>query len=160
MIEIPPNDETVIGWWYRVFGTSEQAPQPEELLQHLHQAGLPVTGHFRGDDQGWFRAKLVPEHAPPLTLNRYLATEEGIRADLNGWAAWLETVEHSPLMQHMVSTLQLFTMRRPIDYPDDEFVERLGLTLCRFLAAATQGVYQIDNQGFFAADGELLLKDS
>jgi hypothetical protein len=153
------SNDTVIGWWYRVFGTAAAAPEPAGLLEYLQSAGLPIAGHFRGDDQGWFAAELVPEGAPPVTLERYLATEDGVRADLNGWAAWLETVEHSPLMEHMVGTAQLFTLRRPIDYPDDALVERLCVAVCQFLAGATAGVYQIDDRGFFAADGALLLEE-
>ena len=29
----------------------------------------------------------------------------------------------------------------------------------RYLAAATQGVYQVDDQGFFSPDGTLLLQE-
>jgi hypothetical protein len=38
-------------------------------------------------------------------------------------------------------------------------VERLCLTCCRHLAAVTDGVYQADHGGFFAADGTLLVPE-
>jgi hypothetical protein len=102
-------------------------------------------------------------NATPVHLERYLATEEGIRADLNSWAAWLETADyspnHGPLMQHVISTRQLFTLRRPIDHADEVLVEKLCLGVCRFLSGITDGVYQVDDEGFFAADGTLLLQE-
>src|SRR5262245_55069313 len=131
--------------WYRVFGTSEAPPDPAALLEHLRRRGVEAEGHFRGDDQGWFRAELVlAPGAPPLELERFLSSEEGIRAELNTWAAWLEAADspHSArLMRHMIGTRQLFTLRQAADEG--------AVALCRFLAGATDGVYQVDGAGFF-----------
>jgi hypothetical protein len=150
--------------WYRVFGTSAVQPPPADLLEHLNASGLTVAGHFRGDDLGWFRAELVyAEDSPPLELQRYLAGEEGIRGELNTWAAWLETQEenrhHGRLMGHMIGTQQLFTLALPEDEIGDELAERVSLETCRFLAGRTDGVYQVDHGGFFAADGTLLVEE-
>src|SRR5438552_3803584 len=74
--------------WFRVFGRSAATVEPAALLEHLHGQGFPVAGHFRGDDRGWFRAELVfAADAPPVVVERYLADEEGIRLELNSWAA-------------------------------------------------------------------------
>jgi hypothetical protein len=150
--------------WYRVFGTSDSQPEPAGLLEHLHAAGQRVAGHFRGDDLGWFHAALVyAEDAPPLELERYLASEDGIRGQLNTWAAWLETAEdnpnHGPLMEHMIRTKQLFTLAVPEDEADDALAGKVCLGTCRFLARQTDGVYQVDHRGFFAADGTLLVEE-
>src|SRR5438874_7384942 len=137
--------------WFRVFGNGDAAVEPAALLEHLHGAGFPVAGHFRGDDRGWFRAELVfADDAPPVVVERYFADEEGIRAELNSWAAWLEEQEdnphHLPLMERLIGTAQLFTLRQADEEADDaddrELAERLCLTCCRYLAAATDGVYQ------------------
>jgi hypothetical protein len=153
--------------WFRVFG-NDTVVEPAALLEHLHGAGFPVAGHFRGDDRGWFRAELVfADDAPPVVVERYFADEEGIRAELNSWAAWLEEQEGksqaAPLMERLIGTKQLFTLRQPIEDVDEggdaEFVERLCLTCCRHLAAATEGVYQADHGGFFVADGTLLVPE-
>ena len=91
-----------------------------------------------------------------LQLERFLAEEEGIRAELNSWAAWLETRENAPehvrLMERMIQTKQLFTLQ---SIEESAQAERL----CRFLAEITLGVYQIDVRGFFAADGVLLVPE-
>jgi hypothetical protein len=154
--------------WFRVFGANDAAVEPAALLGHLHALGLPVAGHFRGDDRGWFRAELVfAEDAPPVVVERYLVKEEGLRPDLASWAAWLEEQEdnphHLPLMEHVIRTAQLFTLRQPIEEADDAddpaFVEGLCTTCCRFLARETAGVYQADRRGFFAADGALLVPE-
>jgi hypothetical protein len=59
----------------------------------------------------------------------------------------------------VVSTTQLFTLRRPVDHANEILVENVCLGLCAFLAQKTDGVYQIDDRGFFAADGKLLLQE-
>jgi hypothetical protein len=150
--------------WSRVFGTSDVQPEPAALLDYLRGLGLEVRAEVKGDDLGWFAAALVFDaDATPLHVERFLATEEGIRAELNTWAAWLETCDYSPqnvpLMQHMISTRQLFTVRRPIDHSDEILVEQLCVAVCRFLARVTEGVYQADGQGFFRPDGTLLLQE-
>jgi hypothetical protein len=150
--------------WLRVFGTNEMQPEPAALLGQVRDLCAEATGHFRGDDLGWFAAEFVfAAGETPLHLERFLTTEDGIRAELNTWAAWLETCDYSPnhqrLMEHMVATKQLFTVRRPIDHANEILVEKLCIGICQFLARTTDGIYQADDQGFFAADGTLLLQE-
>jgi hypothetical protein len=146
--------------WYRVFGRNEVEPAPAALLEHLRVLGLEVRPAFRGDDLGWFAADFAfDDDTPPLQLERFLTREEGLRSELNAWAAWLETVEHNPnhaaLMERVIQTSQLFTLRQPA-----ERMESLCVAVSRFLARVTDGVYQADGQGFFAADGTLLLPEN
>jgi hypothetical protein len=152
-----------MGLWYRVFGSNEREPAPAAILEHAQGFGAAVKGDFTGDEAGWYAAVLALGAGTPLHLERFLAHEEGIRAELNNWAAWLETCDYSPnsvaLMEKMIQTRQLFTLRKPIDHSDEVLVERLCAGLCQFLASATAGVWQADNQGFFAADGTLLLQE-
>ncbi len=147
--------------WYRVFAATASEPAPAALLEQLQSLGLNASARFRGDDLGWFRAELLSEGAEtPLHLERYLAGEEDIRAELNSWAAWLETQEnnphHGPLMERMISAAQVFTLHEEEADADNE---TLGLAVCRFLARVTDGVYQVDGRGFFAADGNLLVPE-
>jgi hypothetical protein len=151
-----------MGLWYRVFGRSDVAVKPDELLAYLNAQGTPVTGRFAGED-GWLSAEIVFADKVPLYLERFPSTEEGIRAELNNWAAYLETCDdnpiHVPLMEQVIQTLQLFTLCRPMDSAGEVLVERLCVAACHYLARATDGVYQVDDQGFFAADGTLLLRE-
>jgi hypothetical protein len=152
-----------MGLWYRVFGGSAAPVEPGAVLAFLNGLDARVTGRFAGDDAGWFRAELAFADTAPLYLERFLASEEGIRGELNAWAAFLETCDYSPnhlpLMEQVVGTAQLFTLRRPIDHADEVLVERLCVGLCQFLARVTDGIYQADDQGFFATDGTLLLQE-
>ncbi len=142
--------------WYRIFAGTEAEPQPADLLQHLRVSGFVVESHFQGDERGWFRGTL----SPSLLLERYLADEDGIRAELNTWAAWLETQENNrysqSLMTRMITTRQLFTLHL---LAEDVRLENLCRAICQFLARHTDGVYQIDDVGFFAADGECLVQE-
>jgi hypothetical protein len=143
--------------WYRVFGAGQTEPAPAALLERLSHLAV-VTGRFSADQRGWFRAELVVAGAAPLELERFLSTEEGIRAELNSWAAHLETCGEGPqytlLMERMIQTKQMFTIGDPTSANKE-----LCVALCRHLAETTAGVYQIDGRGFFGADGSLLIED-
>jgi hypothetical protein len=150
--------------WFRVFGTSEKAPAPAALLEYFDKEGLKVEGHFKGDDLGWFGVDFVlSESTEPLHLDRYLAEEEEIRDQLNAWAAWLETIDDparsGQLMQLMIGANQVFTLECPRDRLEEKGVAHFCQELCQYLARASNGVYQVDNRGFFAADGKLLVKE-
>ena len=150
--------------WFRVFGTNDVQPEPARVLEAARGLGGEVSGRFRGDDLGWFRAELaIPGEETPLPLERFLSSEEGIRAELNTWAAWLEETGPGPeavrLMQHMISTTQVFTLGS-LDPDADATAEQLCVGLCQFLARETAGVYQADGQGFFSADGTLLVPEA
>jgi hypothetical protein len=150
--------------WYRVFGRGEGEVPPSALAEHLHAAGLPVEPHFRGDDLGWTSGELrLPGLNTPVTLDRYLADEDDIRDQLNAHAAELETCDYSPnapkLVEHVALTSQLVVLRKPVDASDEVVLENLLIATCRFLASQTDGVYQIDGQGWFAADGEMLVQE-
>jgi hypothetical protein len=149
--------------WYRIFGSNDASVAPAAFLEHLRGQGHEVSGNFRGDDHGWFHVDLrMAGEETPLELDRYLATEEGIRGELNSWAAWLETVpspNQQSLMLQLIQTKQVFTISRTPDQDRNDPVEELCLAICRFLAGETSGVYQMDGRGFFAAHGELLLAE-
>jgi hypothetical protein len=149
--------------WYRVFGRSDTEPAPVALVTHLHARGLLVEPHFRGDDLGWTEGELRLPIGSPVLLARYLATEDDLRDDLNAHAAELETMDYSPnsgpLMERVIQTKQLMTLRKPVDAADEVLLEKILDEAVRFLASATDGVYQIDGRGWFAADGALLVRE-
>ena len=142
--------------WYRVFGASDAEPAPAAILEWLN--GLAsVAGAFHGDEAGWFRAELTVAGATTLELERFLSTEEGVRAELNSWAAHLEACGDGPenvrLMERIIQVRQLFTVQGPAE------ADGVCVALCQLLAETTDGVYQIDGRGFFGADGALLHRD-
>lgn len=147
--------------WYRIFGTNDAQPEPSDLLEHLQGLGHEVRSHFRGDDQGWFDASLVHPTSGEFQLERFLAGEEGIRAQLNTWAAWLESIEHEEsgrLMQLIIGARQLFTLHGPEDREGDED-ETFCTEICHFLCRVTEGIYQVDGQGFLSAEGKFLVEE-
>jgi hypothetical protein len=150
--------------WYRVFGLDATPVSPAALAGHLHAAGLPVEPHFKGDDLGWTSGQIIlPGGGTPVVLERYLTTEDDLRDDLNAYAAELETMDyspaHQPLMEHVIRSQQLVTLRKPIDHADDARLDDVCEAAVKFLSAGCRGVYQIDGKGWFAADGALLLPE-
>jgi len=150
--------------WSRVFGCNDTTPEPAELSVYLRTLGLPTAGQLRGDDLGWTGMELnLPAGGTPVYVERYLTGTDDLRDDLNTWAAWLETQDHEPrhrsLMEHIIGTRQLVTIRRPLDHADEVTLERLCTAVCQWLAMRTDGVYQVDGEGFYAADGTLLLHE-
>jgi hypothetical protein len=150
--------------WYRVFGRGSEEPTPASLAAHLHAAGLAVEPHFKGDDLGWTSGELgLPGLNTPVRADRYPAPHDEIRDDLNSYAAILETCDYSPnsgpLMERVIQTQQLIVLRKPLDAMNEVTLEELLIATCRFLATATDGIYQIDGQGWFNAAGEMLLQE-
>lgn len=150
--------------WFRVFGGNEVQPEPDGILAYLHARGYEAEGHFRADDDGWFEAVLdLTKIGVALRMNRFMAAEEGIRAELNNWAAWLETREdqpHSePLMRRMIGVKQIFVWFFPEHLKNGGSLEKLCRQMCQYLAGLTEGVYQVDGQGFFDKDGVLLVPE-
>ncbi len=138
--------------WYRVFAALDTVPSPAGMEACL--AGPGVHCSFAADEAGWYRAELAGA-AGSAVIERFTADEEGIRAELNAWAGYLETKEAGPqqtaLMERAIQARQLFTIETE--------EERLGEALCRHLASVTDGFIQADERGFFAADGTLLVAD-
>ncbi|QEL13966.1 hypothetical protein [Limnoglobus roseus] len=150
--------------WHRIFGHSLDSPSPAALAENLHALGIGVEPHFRGDDLGWTRGELLlPGGGTPILLERYLTEEDDLRDMLNTFAAELETMTHSPnnvkLMEHVINTKQLVTLRKPIDHADESRLDATVQAVVQFLAAGTGGVYQIDGKGWFATDGTLLVQE-
>lgn len=127
--------------FYRVFGTGETCP-PQTVLPG---ATFGVT------DGVWFWAEL-----PGIRVERFEVTEEGIRGELNSWAAVVEATLDEPaaLMERVIQSQQLFTVaaEQPEHEPQAEQVARA-------LASATSGCYQADEGGWHEADGTLLAGD-
>lgn len=145
--------------WYRIFAATSDMLAPAAIQEFLNCRYASVSASFVADDSGWYQADLLVDGLY-LQLERYLADEPGIRAELNSWAAWLETrendTEHVRLMERMIQTAQLFTLQGKEESPQADSV---CVALCRFLAETTAGVYQIDERGFFAAGGTLLVAE-
>jgi hypothetical protein len=149
--------------WLRVFSPNSTEVPPAELAGHLHAMGFAHEPHFKGDAHGWTTGELRPTSGSPVMLARYLTTEDDLRDDLNAFAAELETQTYSPnnviLMEKVIQTKQMVTVRKPIDSPDEAALDRLSDAVVMFLAARTGGVYQVDGRGWFATDGTMLLQE-
>lgn len=149
--------------WYRVFGRDGTEPSPAAIAEQLVQLGLQAEPHFKGDDLGWTEAELRLPTGSPVLLARYLTREDDLRDDLNAHAAELETMDYSPnsapLMERVIQTQQLITLRKPVDASDEVLLEHVIEGTVQFLAKQTDGIYQIDGRGWFSATGELLVAE-
>ncbi len=149
--------------WWRVFGESDAPPDRDALTQTVLACSPGAAIQWSEGERDWLGCEIgLPGEERPLMLERYLREEEGIRAELQAWAAWVETTD-SPhaarLMRRLIGTQQVFTLKQRETRVEDASIEPVCLAVCRFLARATEGVYQIDEEGFFNADGLLLVKE-
>jgi hypothetical protein len=152
--------------WWRVFGKADSRPESASTLIDAIKAVSPqaATNVTVDNDKRWINLAVnVSDDETPVYLERLHHSDEGIRGELQAWAAWLETCDYSPnhqaLMTHMIETHQVFTLRKPVDQANEILVERVCLAICRYLADECDGVYQIDGQGFYSAEGALLLQE-
>ncbi len=143
--------------WYRVFG-GEGPCDPYDLVLTLRAGGFDPTAHVQSDDGGWFRVELSFPDGLTLSLDRYHANEDGIRAELNSWAAWVEAHGDDPahvrLMERLIQSVHLFTLAVDSDISDRRYDFLIGS-----LALLTGGIYQIDGRGIFDAGGAILLAE-
>lgn len=146
--------------WCRVFGRSDDCPAATALAELARVLGAAGEAEFTMGPAGWYAASIGIGRGSPLELERFLAQEEGVRGELNSWAAWLETCGPSavPLMEQMIQTRQLFTIHCPDD-TDPALAECVCVGLCQLLARQTDGVWQVDGRGFFDAQGTLLVEE-
>lgn len=141
--------------WARVFAGVSEAPTPDALVERLRAAGYAAEARADADALGWFHLELSTS-VGNITLDRYGA-DEGIRNELNSWAAWIEIHggEHAGrLMQQLISSQEIITLR-VLQEQDDE-LRRLVHLVLEFIAQPTAGIYQLDGEGFFDAAGALL----
>jgi hypothetical protein len=59
----------------------------------------------------------------------------------------------------MINTQQLFTIESAADAEREPLVKRICTETARYLARETNGIYQVDDLGLFAVDGELLVRE-
>ena len=145
--------------WYRVFCRSLAEVTPAELLADLGAS----DSRFRGDDLGWTAGEVILGLGTPVYVERYLTDTDDLRDELNTWAAYLETLnysaEHVRLMEHVIQSRQLITVRKPLDQANEIEVERVCLAICQKLAQTADGIYQVEGEGWYTSNGTLMLKE-
>jgi hypothetical protein len=149
--------------WYRVFCRSTDSLEPRDLVARLTTGGRPVRGEFQPDDLTWSSGALRLGSGTPVYVERLGTAEDNLRNDLNTWAAYLETLDYSPnhtrLMEHVIQTQQLFTIRKPLDHANESAVDDLCRGLCKELAKPGDGIFQVEDEAWYSADGTLLLQE-
>lgn len=139
--------------WYRVFGGQDNLPEPADLA--LAGPGRFVVVEVVGDEAGWQRL-VLQDGETIVELERWLVGEEGIRAELNSWAAvvesWGDGAEHAALMERIIQARQLVTLAT------SDTAGAVGL--CRWLAERMEGVYQVDGEGFFTSQGAVVVAEA
>jgi hypothetical protein len=149
--------------WSRIFCRNDQTLMPSQMLAMLESTGLTCSGDFKGDELGWTSGEIRLSDDTPIMLERYLSKEDDIRDDLNSWAAWVETQDFYEgrfvLMERIIQTHQLVTLRKPISVADEVGMEKAFQTLCQAFAKIGDGIYQVDSEGFFSPDGSKILEE-
>jgi hypothetical protein len=149
--------------WYRVFCRSGIEVSPAALVAALDERGLHVGREVRGDSLGWTAAAFTLGQGTPVHVERFLTDADDLRDELNTWAAFLETLNYSPnstlLMERVIQTRQLVTVRKPVAHSNEVLVERVCETVCQVMATRADGIYQIEDHGWYAADGTLLVEE-
>lgn len=143
--------------WLRVFSAASTEPNVAALENELRRRWPGLTLAVVGDDQGWYECSvLIAEKPSGCVLQRYLREEEQVKGELSAWAAWVEEQPPGPnnelVMARLATAQQVFTLTMGSDV-------QLARAAAQWLATATDGIWHEDADGFFAADGTMLLRD-
>jgi hypothetical protein len=157
------DDSYDICMWMRVFGRNRIVPSLTQLVESLHAKNFRVVPMARGDDLGWSECQLSLAGVP-IGLARFLTLEDDLREDLNSHAAELESyLDLQPaaqtLMELVIQTQQLITLRKPIGHPNDVAMESCCEAIVQWLVQPLDGVYQIDARGWFNQESELMVTE-
>jgi hypothetical protein len=149
--------------WLRVFGQNQKIPSITVICETLLAAGFRVVPEVRGDDLGWTECHLSLAGVP-IGLARYLTDEDELRDDLNAYAAELEAQidiqpAAGPLMERVIQTRQLITIRRPLGHPNELAMESCCRIIADTLAKETDAIIQIDGQGWYEVDGQQIIRE-
>jgi hypothetical protein len=149
--------------WYRVFCRSAGSLEPRDLAGRLATSGRAVRAEFEPNDRTWSSGALRLGSGTPIYVERFDTATDELRNDLNTWAAYLETLDYSPnhtrLMEHVIQTRLLFTIRKPLDHPNESAVDDVCRALCGELATVGDGIFQIEDEAWYSADGTMLLQE-
>ncbi|NBR06211.1 MAG: hypothetical protein EBT92_10610 [Planctomycetes bacterium] len=145
--------------WFRVFLLQEDGPKPSGIMERLQALMPEVNGKFRTDEDGWFQLILSHSVIGELILDHFMASEKGVRSEINTWAAWLESKQQFDLMERIIQVKQILsfevTPEMEENVPDALVFRRISLAL----AELAQGFVHIDGIGFLESDGRLLIED-
>jgi hypothetical protein len=127
-----------------------------ECLQSL----IPeVKGKFRTDEDGWFQLILDHPSIGELTIDHFLTSEKGVRAEINTWAAWLESKQRFDLMERIIQVKQILSFEVTPEMDDNVSDSLVYKRLALALAALAEGFVHMDGVGFLEPDGTVLIED-
>ena len=145
--------------WFRVFLLQEDGPKPSGIMECLQSLIPEVKGKFRTDEDGWFQLILDHPSIGELTIDHFLTSEKGVRAEINTWAAWLESKQRFDLMERIIQVKQILSFEVTPEMEDNVSDALVYKHLALALAALAEGVVHMDAVGFLEPDGTLLIED-
>ncbi|MEY4614462.1 MAG: hypothetical protein RL179_2435 [Planctomycetota bacterium] len=145
--------------WFRIFLSQEEGPEPSAIMECLQGLIPGVRGNFRVDPDGWFQLILTHPSIGELVVDHFLASEKGVRSEINTWAAWLESKQFLDLMERIIQVRQVLsfevTPELEENATDPGIFKRIALDLSRL----GKGFAHLDGAGFLEHDGTLLIED-
>ena len=145
--------------WFRVFLLQEEGPEPFRIMECLQSLVPEVKGKFRTDEDGWFQLILDHSSIGELTIDHFLTSEKGVRAEINTWAAWLESKQQFDLMERIIQVKQILSFEVTPEMDDNVSDALVYKRLALALAALAEGFVHMDGVGFLEPDGTVLIED-
>lgn len=150
--------------WIRVFGTNQQTPRASEIQTSLLRCGMFVQSDVDGDDGSWEQVRLRHELASESVQLELLPPDDPELADeIEPILDWLSEQPGSPNAQVLRETLSRVSQVYIIGVPDSAQLGtpngQMTILLARLLSRWSDGLYQVDNEGFYDRHGTLLQRD-
>lgn len=153
---------------FRVYGTVETAPPEDELVDFLEDNGfedITVETEEVEEDieelEGWTELLVFePSLEEPVSIARLVDDDafnqelESISGKLNGNGTAGEELKE--LRHTLDNCVMIYCVEIPEEYADHDDTLMLANMVAQFLAQKADGVYCVDQEGFFNDSGDLI----
>lgn len=135
----------------------------DDVLEALEESDFEATIESDDEDEDDWTELMIFESCldGPITLFRYLDTRE-LNQEVKNLVAMLASHRESDGGRHLLGTfdncIMCFGIEVPEEMAEDDNALLLCLVLAQLLSQRCDGIYCVDDEGFFDDSGDLILE--
>jgi len=154
---------------FRVYGTVESVPSDDDLIDFLEENNFEdlsieteeVDSEDEDENSGWAEWLIYePNLDEPVAVTR-IVEDEAFGAEIDRIVARLSTASKDSdevrELRHVIDNcVVVYAVELPEEYADNDEAMMLTSMVAQFLAQKSDGIYCVDEEGFFNDAGDLI----